>query len=98
MIRFYFHPTPNPQKISMMLEASGLEYEVLPVDTRKGQQHDPAFRAVNPNGKVPAIVDTDGAGGTSGSPPEPRGANAASSLEGTFQFSLTAMPTASCRE
>ena len=64
MIRFYFHPTPNPQKISMMLEASGLEYEVLPVDTRKGQQHDPAFRAVNPNGKVPAIVDTDGAGGT----------------------------------
>ena len=63
MIRFYFHPTPNPQKISMMLEASGLEYEVLPVDTRKGQQHDPAFRAVNPNGKVPAIVDTNGAGG-----------------------------------
>lgn len=63
MIRFYFHPTPNPQKISMMLEACGIEYAVLPVDTRKGQQHDPAFRAINPNGKVPAIVDTDGAGG-----------------------------------
>jgi GST-like protein len=63
MIRFYFHPTPNPQKISMMLEACGLDYKVLPIDTRKGQQHDPAFREINPNGKVPAIVDTDGAGG-----------------------------------
>ena len=63
MIRFYYHPTPNPFKIAMMLEASGLTYEVLPVDTRKGQQHDPAFRAINPNGKVPAIVDTDGPGG-----------------------------------
>lgn len=63
MIRFYYHPTPNPRKIAMLLEASGLPYEVLPVDTRKGQQHDPAFRAINPNGKVPAIVDSDGPGG-----------------------------------
>lgn len=63
MIRFYFHPTPNPAKISLFLEESGLPYEVVPIDTKKGAQHSPEFRAINPNGKVPAIVDTDGTGG-----------------------------------
>ncbi|MCJ8144629.1 glutathione S-transferase N-terminal domain-containing protein [Ancylobacter sp. A5.8] len=63
MIRFYFHPTPNPAKIALLLEESGLPYEVVPVDTSKGDQHAPAFRTINPNGKVPAIVDTDGPGG-----------------------------------
>lgn len=63
MIRFYYHPTPNPAKISLFLEESGLDYEVVPVDTSKGQQHDPEFRTINPNGKVPAIVDLDGPGG-----------------------------------
>ncbi|OZI19977.1 glutathione S-transferase [Bordetella genomosp. 9] len=63
MIRFYFHPTPNPAKVALMLEEIGLPYEVIPVDTSKGQQHDPAFRSINPNGKVPAIVDTEGPGG-----------------------------------
>lgn len=63
MIRFYFHPTPNPAKVALMLEETGLRYEIVPVDTAKGQQHDPAFRAINPNGKVPAIVDPDGPGG-----------------------------------
>ncbi|MDX3904660.1 MAG: glutathione S-transferase C-terminal domain-containing protein [Pigmentiphaga sp.] len=63
MIRFYYHPTPNPAKISLFLEETGLDYEVVPVDTSKGQQHDPAFRKINPNGKVPAIVDLDGPGG-----------------------------------
>ncbi|WP_417810735.1 glutathione S-transferase family protein [Thalassospira alkalitolerans] len=63
MIRFYFHPTPNPAKVSLFLEEAGLPYEVVPVDTKKGDQHSPEFRAINPNGKVPAIVDTDGAGG-----------------------------------
>jgi GST-like protein len=60
MIRFYYHPTPNPMKVSLFLEETGLPYEVVPVDTRAGQQHDAAFRAINPNGKLPAIVDTDG--------------------------------------
>lgn len=62
MIRFYFHPTPNPAKVALFLEEAGLDYEVVPVDTSKGEQHSPAYRAINPNGKVPAIVDTEGAG------------------------------------
>jgi GST-like protein len=63
MIRFYFHPTPNPMKIALFLEEAGLPYEVAPVDTSKGEQHTAQFHAINPNGKVPAIVDTDGPGG-----------------------------------
>ena len=63
MIRFYFHPTPNPAKVALFLEETGLRYEIIPVDTSKGEQHTPAFRAINPNGKVPAIVDTEGPGG-----------------------------------
>lgn len=64
MIRFYFHPTPNPAKIALFLEEAGLAYEAIPVDTSKGEQHASAFRAINPNGKVPAIVDTDGSDGS----------------------------------
>jgi GST-like protein len=63
MIRFYYHPTPNPAKVALFLEEAGLPYETVPVDTSKGEQHTPAFRAINPNGKVPAIVDTEGPGG-----------------------------------
>lgn len=63
MIRFFYHPTPNPAKIALFLEEADLPYEVVPVDTSKGEQHAPAFRAINPNGKVPAIVDTEGPGG-----------------------------------
>src|ERR1700760_1939911 len=63
MIRFYFHPTPNPAKVSLFLEEAGLPYEMVPVDTSKGEQHLAAFRKINPNGKVPAIVDTEGPGG-----------------------------------
>src|SRR5579875_4182442 len=63
MIRFYFHPTPNPAKIALFLEETELPYEIIPVDTSKGEQHLPAFRVINPNGKVPAIVDTEGPNG-----------------------------------
>jgi GST-like protein len=63
MIRFYFHPTPNPAKVALMLEETGLPYEVVPVDTSRGEQHAPSFRTINPNGKVPAIVDTEGPDG-----------------------------------
>jgi GSH-dependent disulfide-bond oxidoreductase len=63
MIRFYYHPTPNPAKVALMLEEVGLAYRLVPVDTSKGEQHAPEFRAINPNGKVPAIVDSEGPGG-----------------------------------
>lgn len=64
MIRFYFHPTPNPAKVALMLEENRSPYQTVPVDTSKGEQHAPAFRRINPNGKVPAIVDTKGPNGT----------------------------------
>lgn len=63
MIRFYYNGAPNPAKIALFLAESGVPFELHPVDTRKGEQHDAAFRAINPNAKVPAIVDTDGPGG-----------------------------------
>jgi GST-like protein len=63
MIRFYFHPSPNPAKVALFLEEAGLPYETIPVDTSKGEQHASAFRAINPNAKAPAIVDTEGPGG-----------------------------------
>lgn len=57
MIKFYFHATPNPMKVALYLEESGLPYELIPVDTHKGEQHSPQFLAINPNGKLPAIID-----------------------------------------
>ena len=57
MIKFYYHPSPNPLKVALFLEEAGLSYEVIPVDTRKGEQHLPAFLQINPNAKTPAIVD-----------------------------------------
>src|SRR5277367_1590391 len=57
MIKFYYHPSPNPAKIALFLEEAGLEYEVVPVDTRKGEQFSPAFLAINPNAKTPALTD-----------------------------------------
>jgi GST-like protein len=63
MIHFYFHPTPNPAKVALFLEEAQLSYEAVPIDTSKGEQHTPAFRAINPNGKVPAIVDPEGPSG-----------------------------------
>jgi GST-like protein len=63
MIHFYFHPTPNPAKIALFLEEAGLPYDTIPVDTSKGAQHLRAFRSINPNGKVPAIIDTEGPNG-----------------------------------
>eukprot|EP01041_Mallomonas_annulata_P020224 gene20224-39907_t len=62
MIKFYYHPSPNPLKVALFLEESGMPYEVMTVDTRKGEQHLPAFVAINPNAKTPAIIDTDANG------------------------------------
>lgn len=59
MIKFYYNLAPNPMKVALGLEEMGLAYEPVPVDTRKGDQHAPAFLAINPNAKVPAIIDGD---------------------------------------
>ena len=57
MIKFYYSGAPNPMKVALMLEETGLSYEPVPVDTRKGEQHTPDYLAINPKAKVPAIVD-----------------------------------------
>ena len=59
MLKFYYSGAPNPTKIALFLEEAGLEYEPIPVDTRRGDQHKPDYLAINPNAKVPAIVDGD---------------------------------------
>jgi GST-like protein len=59
MLKFYYHPSPNPAKVALFLEEARLDYELIPVDTRKGEQHAPEFLAINPNAKTPAIVDGD---------------------------------------
>ena len=59
MIDFYYWPTPNGWKISIMLEECGLEYRVVPVNIGKGDQFTPEFLAISPNNRMPAIVDHD---------------------------------------
>jgi len=63
MIDLYTWSTPNGRKVSIMLEEVGLQYFVHPIDISKNQQFTPEFIAINPNSKIPAIVDTDGPGG-----------------------------------
>jgi GST-like protein len=57
MLKFYYSLAPNPMKVALFLEEAGLPYEAIAVDTRKGEQHNAAFKALNPNAKVPVIVD-----------------------------------------
>lgn len=59
MIKLYYHPSPNPAKVALFLEEAALPYEVVPVDTRRGEQFAPAFLAINPNAKTPALTDGD---------------------------------------
>ena len=63
MIDLYYWPTPNGHKITMFLEETGLPYRIVPVDISKGAQFDPAFLAIAPNNRMPAIVDDAPAGG-----------------------------------
>ena len=62
-IELHAFDTPNGRKISVALEEMALPYDVTIVDIRKGQQHDPEFLKISPNGKIPAIVDPDGPNG-----------------------------------
>jgi GST-like protein len=64
MIDLYYAPTPNTWKVSIMLEECGLPYRVIPVDILSGEQNNPEFVAVSPNGRVPAIVDQEGPEGS----------------------------------
>jgi len=63
MIDLYTGPTPNGRKASVMLEELALPYTLHALDFKKDDQHKPEFLAINPNGKIPAIVDHDAAGG-----------------------------------
>jgi GST-like protein len=57
MIDVHFVPTPNGHKVTIMLEEVGLAYRLIPYDMLKGEQLTPAYRQINPNGRLPAIVD-----------------------------------------
>ena len=59
MIKLYTWGTPNGRKVSIMLEEVSLPYQVVPVDISKGEQFEPAFLTINPNNKIPAIVDEE---------------------------------------
>src|SRR3984893_15592080 len=62
-LQLYSLPTPNGVKVSIMLKEIGLPYEVHLVDFGKDDQKAPEFLSLNPNGKIPAIVEPDGPGG-----------------------------------
>jgi GST-like protein len=62
-IQLYGLPTPNGVKVSIMLEETGLPYEPHLVDIMKNESWIPEFLSLNPNGKIPAIIDPDGPGG-----------------------------------
>jgi GST-like protein len=59
MITFYGHGSPNPHKVAIALEELRLLFEAKVVDTTAGEQHEPWFTSLNPNAKVPVIVDHD---------------------------------------
>lgn len=62
-LQLFSAPTPNGVKVSIMLEECGLPYEAHRIDIMANESHDPAFLALNPNGKIPAIYDPGGPGG-----------------------------------
>ena len=61
-IDFYYWPTPNGWKVSIMLEECAFPYNMIPIDIGKGDQFKPEFLAISPNNRMPAIVDHDVAG------------------------------------
>ena len=63
MIELHYWPTPNGHKITLFLEEAGLPYEIKPVNIGAGEQFKPDFLEIAPNNRMPAIVDTEPAGG-----------------------------------
>jgi GST-like protein len=57
MLKFYYNTGPNPMKVALCLEELGLDYEAIPLDTRKGDQHTQSYIDINPNAKAPSIID-----------------------------------------
>ena len=64
VLQLYSFPTSNGVKISIALEELGLPYEVHSIDVSRGETRTPQFLTLNPNGKIPAIIDPDGPDGT----------------------------------
>ncbi len=62
MITLYYYTSPNARKVLMMLEETGLAYQVQWVDISKGEQHAPDYLQLSPNNKVPALIDANGPG------------------------------------
>jgi GST-like protein len=63
MIELYSWPTPNGQKVHIALEETGLPYETIPINISAGEQFSAEFLAINPNHRIPAIIDREGPGG-----------------------------------
>src|SRR5579863_8675376 len=63
MIDLYFWPTPNGLKLKLFLEEAALPYRAIPVNIGQGEQFQPAFLAISPNNRIPALVDHAPAGG-----------------------------------
>ena len=57
MLKFYYNTGPNPMKVALFLEEAAIEYQAIPVDTRKGDQHKEDYIQINPNAKAPTIID-----------------------------------------
>jgi len=63
MIDLFFWPTPNGKKVTIMLEECGLPYRIVPLNIRRGDQFNPEFLAINPNHRMPVIIDHEPLGG-----------------------------------
>jgi GST-like protein len=63
MIDLYYWTTPNGHKLTIFLEETGLPYRIVPVNISKGEQFTPEFLRISPNNRMPAMVDTEPAGG-----------------------------------
>lgn len=63
MIELFYWTTPNGHKITILLEEAGIPYRITPINIGRGDQFDPAFLAISPNNRIPAIIDHDPAGG-----------------------------------
>jgi GST-like protein len=63
MLDLYFWPTPNGKKVTILLEELGLKYDIVPVNIQKGDQFKPDFLKLNPNHRMPALIDHEPKGG-----------------------------------